>query len=437
MALEQAAPSCWVCLMGCVFPEDMCHRTVDDRTRFYCSKECMWLDESNPGRYVGDRNFFDRYHGWELSELVRDLGFVRADGKTLIAQPHLENDNMWTLDDVKSMDFHVQSPNITVAEKLGLPNGSSVGLVIAERSHRRRAEGGGAVVERQRQRQRAGRRPEVAHCTVSPRVVFEPIGEEIDCDEEESVLDAAFRHGYNLVYGCREGQCSACKAYLLEGEVVLKPYSTFALSESEESNGYTLLCRAMPEEDLVVELLHFDPDNYKLEHEIRDGRGTVTAVEALTHDIRRLGAGGDRAGRLRLPPGPVRGRLDPRRPRRAPVVLDGEPARRRAHRADREALSQAGGSRACSTARSSAGDELRFTGPYGAFHLRDSDRPILMVAGGSGMAPILSLLRSLAEQGSDRTVRFFYGARVRAGPVLRRPRSGARGTACPTSSSCP
>jgi len=121
---------------------------------------------------------------------------------------------------------------------------------------------------------------------VSPRVVFEPIGEEIDCDEEESVLDAAFRHGYNLVYGCREGQCSACKAYLLEGEVVLKPYSTFALSESEESNGYTLLCRAMPEEDLVVELLHFDPDNYKLEHEIRDGRGIVRAVEALTHDIR-------------------------------------------------------------------------------------------------------------------------------------------------------
>jgi propane monooxygenase reductase component len=123
---------------------------------------------------------------------------------------------------------------------------------------------------------------------VSPRVVFEPIGEEIDCDEEESVLDAAFRHGYNLVYGCREGQCSACKAYLLEGEVVLKPYSTFALSESEESNGYTLLCRAMPEEDLVVELLHFDPDNYRLENEIRDGLGVVSAVEALTHDIRRI-----------------------------------------------------------------------------------------------------------------------------------------------------
>ena len=121
-----------------------------------------------------------------------------------------------------------------------------------------------------------------------PQVVFEPIGEEIECGEEESILDAAFRQGYNLVYGCREGQCSACKCYLLEGDVVLKPYSTFALSETEEANGYTLMCRAMPEEDLVVELLHFDPDNYRLENPIREGSATVIASEALTHDIQRL-----------------------------------------------------------------------------------------------------------------------------------------------------
>ena len=59
------------------------------------------------------------------------------------------------------------------------------------------------------------------------------------------------------------------------------------------------------------------------------------------------------------------------------------------------------------------GDELRFTGPYGAFHLRDSDRPILMVAGGSGMAPILSLLRTpRGARAASGTVRFFYGART-------------------------
>ncbi|MEA2147765.1 MAG: propane monooxygenase reductase component, partial [Solirubrobacteraceae bacterium] len=96
-------------------------------------------------------------------------------------------------------------------------------------------------------------------------VQFEPIGEEIECGEEETVLDAAFRQGLSLVYGCREGQCSACKCFLLEGEVSLKRYSTFALSDAEESSGYTLLCRAMPDTDLTIELLHVQ-ENYRLEH---------------------------------------------------------------------------------------------------------------------------------------------------------------------------
>ena len=120
------------------------------------------------------------------------------------------------------------------------------------------------------------------------RVRLEPIGEEIDCANDESILDAAFRSGYNLVYGCREGQCSACKCFLIEGEVALKRYSNFALSDSEQSGGYSLMCRAMPESDLVVELLHYDPDGYRLEFPIRDGSATVETVEALTGDIARL-----------------------------------------------------------------------------------------------------------------------------------------------------
>ncbi len=246
---------------------------------------------------------------------------------------------------------------------------------------------------------------------MSPRVVFEPIGEEIDCDEEESVLDAAFRHGYNLVYGCREGQCSACKAYLLEGEVVLKPYSTFALAESEEASGYTLLCRAMPEEDLVVELLHFDPDNYKLAHEIRDGRGTVTAVEALTRDIRRLELEVAEPADFSFLPGQY-----------VDVWVPGADGARRSFsmanlpgdgRIELIVKHYPGGRFSSLLEGTLApGDELRFTGPYGAFHLRSSKRPVLMVAGGSGMAPVLSLLRTLAAEGSERMVRFFYGART-------------------------
>src|SRR3954466_1264241 len=120
-----------------------------------------------------------------------------------------------------------------------------------------------------------------------PSVYFEPIGEEIECEEDESVLDAAFRQGYSLVHGCREGQCSACKCFLLDGEVSLKRYSTFALSDAEEASGYTLLCRAMPDSDLTVELLHV-PDDYRLEHTIVGGHASVVSAEALTHDIHHL-----------------------------------------------------------------------------------------------------------------------------------------------------
>jgi propane monooxygenase large subunit len=121
--INLAPPSCWTCQGFCVSAEDRRHRIVGDRTRFYCSKECLWLDESNPGRYTGDRNFFDRYHGWEASEVIRDLGLVRADGQTTIGQPHLNAEGRWTLDDIRKHGIIIQSPNIRTAEELGLPSG--------------------------------------------------------------------------------------------------------------------------------------------------------------------------------------------------------------------------------------------------------------------------------------------------------------------------
>jgi len=247
------------------------------------------------------------------------------------------------------------------------------------------------------------------------RVVLEPIGEEIDCDEDETVLDAAFRQGFNLVYGCKEGQCSACKCYLLEGEVSLRKYSTFALSESEEANGYTLLCRAMPDEDLVIELLHFDPDGYKMDHELRDGRAVVEAVQALTHDITRLVLRVAEPADFAFTPGAY-----------VDLHVPGHEGERRSFSLAN--LPDAGGTLELMVKRYEGGllagqlqdgtivpgVELGFTGPYGAFKLRDSERPILMVAGGSGMAPQLGILRQMAAEGCERPVRFYYGARTRA-----------------------
>ena len=241
------------------------------------------------------------------------------------------------------------------------------------------------------------------------QVRFEPLGVTIDVAPEETVLDAAFRQGLNLVYGCREGQCSACKCFLLEGDVELARYSNFALSDAEAANGYSLMCRALPESDLVIELLHYDAENYELEHAIRDGEATVEEVAPLTHDITRLVLN---TPKFEFTPGQY---VDLHVPGAKPVIkrsfsmanLPGE---------DRIELMikryPGGRLSGLLDGQIKPGDSIRYTGPYGSLRIRESDRPILMIAGGSGMAPILSLLRHLAQSGCERPVRFFYGART-------------------------
>jgi propane monooxygenase reductase component len=222
------------------------------------------------------------------------------------------------------------------------------------------------------------------------------------------VLDAAFRQGYNLAYGCREGQCSACKCFLQAGDVDLKRYSNFALSDAERGNGYALMCRAIPESDLVVELLHFDPENYRLENAIREAAATVLEITELTGDI--VGVTLSVPEDLSWLPGQY---LD--------LHVPGGDGERRSFsianlpgvgRVELMITRYPGGRLSGMLGDEIVADsKLRFTGPYGAFHLRRSEAPILMVAGGSGMAPVLGVLRQLAAEECERPVRFYYGAR--------------------------
>ena len=119
-------------------------------------------------------------------------------------------------------------------------------------------------------------------------VRFEPVGIELEVDEDETILSAAFRQGVMLMHGCKEGQCSACKSFLLDGEVDLDRYSTFALPEFEEAEGWTLLCRAHAYSDLEIELINYDEEMLTGGIPPRTVGTRVEAVEALTHDIRFL-----------------------------------------------------------------------------------------------------------------------------------------------------
>jgi len=259
----------------------------------------------------------------------------------------------------------------------------------------------------------AAGRPDPGPMGTKHTVRFEPVGIEIEVDEEETVLAAAFRQGIMLMHGCKEGQCSACKSFLLDGEVDLDRYSTFALPDFEEAEGWTLLCRAHPYSDLEIELINYDEEILHGGTPPRTVKTVVLAVEELTDDIRLLRVRVQDDEPFEFKPGQY-----------VDFALPGDPAH---HRSFSMANTPStpnelefmiklypGGRFSGLLADGSikAGDELDVTGPYGVFTLRPSSpRRLVFVGGGAGMAPILSLLRSLEESRSEREATYYYGAR--------------------------
>ncbi len=121
------------------------------------------------------------------------------------------------------------------------------------------------------------------------RVKFEPVDLEMEVEESETVLDAAFRQGITLMHGCREGQCSACKSFLIDGDVQMDRYSTFALADYESEEGYILLCKTHVYSDAEIELINYDEEVLRDAVPLQKLRVRVRHLEPLTHDIVSLG----------------------------------------------------------------------------------------------------------------------------------------------------
>jgi propane monooxygenase reductase subunit len=246
-------------------------------------------------------------------------------------------------------------------------------------------------------------------------VRFEPVGIEIEVDEEQTVLRAAAEQGIMLMHGCKEGQCSSCKSFVLDGDdIELDRYSTFALPDYEKEEGFTLLCRAHVYEDVTIELLNYDEDMIRSGLPIQQAVAEVVANDPVTHDMRHLV--------LRL--------VEPREIKFFPgqyvdISIPGTDATRSFSMANTSSRDNGrlefvikvypdGLFSHFLDARLAVGDRLDLSGPFGVFTLRDSeDADLIFVGGGAGMAPILSLLRSMAERGIRRKATYYYGARRR------------------------
>ena len=155
-------------------------------------------------------------------------------------------------------------------------------------------------------------------------VRFEPVGIEIEVDEEQTVLRAAAEQGLMLMHGCKEGQCASCKSFVLDGDdIELDRYSTFALPDYEKDEGFTLLCRAHVYEDVTIELLNYDEEMIRSGLPIQNAVAEVVSIDPVTHDLRHLVLRLIEPARDHVLPRPVRRRHGARH-RGDPVLLDGE-----------------------------------------------------------------------------------------------------------------
>ncbi|MCB4806188.1 propane monooxygenase reductase subunit [Methylobacterium brachiatum] len=242
-------------------------------------------------------------------------------------------------------------------------------------------------------------------------VKLNPVGVEFEVEEDETVLDAAFRQGIALPHGCKEGRCAACKCIVTDGEVEMLSYSTFALNEMERDQNHVLLCRSIVSSDIEVDLLNYDEELLSKSIPVRNFQARVSRVSSLTPDIRLLEIELDQplkfwAGQyvdITLPGAEEITRSfsmanPPSETQKLSFIIKKYPGGRFSSRLDGEL---------------DVGSTVGVKGPYGTcFRRENRGGALILVGGGSGMSPLWSILHDHIASGEERPVHFFYGART-------------------------
>lgn len=228
----------------------------------------------------------------------------------------------------------------------------------------------------------------------------------VTVEDGESILESALRAGIDYPFGCRGGVCGSCKSALVTGQVDLRGHQEFALSAQEQLQGMVLACCSYPRGDCEVAWVDADEP---VDFAYRELGGTVVSIEKATHDIAIVKVGLDNLEMLEFAAGQY-----------ASVRFNDLPARcysfaNRPGEAVLEFHVRAVPNGQVSQAVYNGlqvGDTVQICGPQGVAYLRQHHSgSAIFCAGGSGLAPILSMLRVLAHQRSERRLRLYFGVR--------------------------
>jgi CDP-4-dehydro-6-deoxyglucose reductase len=244
---------------------------------------------------------------------------------------------------------------------------------------------------------------------MSYQVTLQPSGHQFTVQNGETVLEAALRENFALPYGCRNGACGACKGKVLDGRVDHGAHQDGTLTAEDKSKGLALFCTAKPLSDLVVEVKEISASK---DIPVKTLPCRVEKMEKLAADVMALWLKLPSNERLQFMPGQYIDFL----------LKDG---RRRsfslANPPEDDGLLELhirhvpGGFFTDHVFNAMKAKEImRINGPLGSFFLRDSDKPVIFLAGGTGFAPIKSILLHAFKHGIDRQMVLYWGAKTRA-----------------------
>ena len=242
------------------------------------------------------------------------------------------------------------------------------------------------------------------------QITVEPSGRQFSANADETLLAAGIRQGIGLPYGCKDGACGSCKCKKLSGTVVHGTHQSKALSPEEEAAGFVLTCCGVPQSDVVLESRQVTEAGA---HPIKKMPVRVQSLERLSHDVMRL--------KLQLPAADTFGYhagqyVDF-------LLRDGA---RRSYSMANAPHTQSGAPGIELHIRHMPGGKftdqvfgtmkekviLRIEGPFGSFYLReDSDKPMVLLASGTGFAPIKALIEHMRFKGITRPAVLYWGGR--------------------------
>ena len=239
------------------------------------------------------------------------------------------------------------------------------------------------------------------------QIAIEPSGRIFSADPDETILAAAIRQGVGLPYGCKDGACGSCKCKKLEGSVAHGPHQAKALSADEEAAGFVLTCCGVAQSDLVLESRQVTQAGA---FAIRKMPSRVVSIERLSHDVIRL--------QMQLPAnepflyhagqyvefilrdGVRRSYSMANAPHRGPGL-------------ELHIRHMPGGKFTDHVFGAMKEKEIqRIEGPFGSFYLREeSEKPIVLLASGTGFAPIKALIEHMQFKGIVRPATLYWGGR--------------------------